>query len=166
MGNRWLKSLRALRSGCRNGSLSERGFTILEVTVAMFIGTLLIGMMVMVFAMASDKTGYITGDSELVRFEQLIGTWIETDFRENRVMELDKTRFAEGRIKFTLEDDVGNESTVVYENRRNGYYRVKDTKALFLSSQRIERVTMVGNVLELSYYLKNATKTIRIKLVK
>lgn len=163
---KWASWLRTKKRASREGSLSERGFTLLEVTVSMFVGTLLLSLMVTVFVMASQKTGYIAGDSELVRFEQLIGTWFDSDFRENRVMELDKTRFDEGRIQFKLEDGEGKESTVVYENRQNGYYRVKDAKAVFLSSQRIERVALVGNVLELTYYLENVNKTIRIKLVK
>lgn len=145
---------------------SERGFTIVEVSVSLLVCSIIFSMLMGIFVIASDKTVYLDGDSQVLRFEKSLSTWVSVDYRENRVVSMDSSRFSEGRLTFIIEEDDGKRKEITYANRKNGYYRLEGTKPLKLSSRFIRRINLEKNILEFTYDLNESTKTLRVKLVK
>lgn len=151
-----------------NNKIDEKGFTILEVFIALFVSSMIIFIMVGLYSLSAGKTTYIAKDSNILRFESNISDWIEKDFRKNRIQDI----IVDSVNNDVLTFDLGNNESIVYEDRKNGFYRVEKLKtgdkSLLLTEEDILEMKLSDNkkVLTLRYGSVEFDKTITILMNK
>jgi hypothetical protein len=151
-----------------NRELGNKGFSLIEVFIALFLSSLIIGIMIGIYSLSVGKTSYINKDSNILRFESNISDWIEKDFRTNRVLDVS----VDSANLDVLTLDLGNNESIKYEDRANGFYRVENIdsgqKSVLITEEDINEIIVSDNkkVITIEYGSIEFNKEITILLNK
>lgn len=144
----------------------QRGFTLAESVMALFFSTLFIVVILLVVYVGFSKVGVLEADGEALRFEQNIVRFIESDFREHRVVDIREGDTADVKLRMDLFNEDGEEVSVRYENRDRGFYRVYGDKSFLISKHYVNDIIIGETVLTVEYSIDGYEKTIVMNLVK
>lgn len=144
----------------------QRGFTLAESVLALLFSTLFIVVILLVVYVGFSKVGVLEADGEALRFEQNIVRFIESDFREHRVVEMSEGDTADVKLRMQLFNEDGDEVSVRYENRDRGFYRVYGDKSFLISKHYVNNILINDRTLTIEYSIDGYEKTIVLNLVK
>lgn len=144
----------------------QRGFTLAESVLALFFSTLFIVVILLVVYVGFSKVGVLEADGEALRFEQNIVRFIESDFREHRVVDIREGDTADVKLRMDLFNEDGEEVSVRYENRDRGFYRVYGDKSFLISKHYVNDIIIGETALTVAYSIDGYEKTIVMNLVK
>lgn len=144
----------------------QRGFTLAESVLALFFSTLFIVVILLVVYVGFSKVGVLEADGEALRFEQNIVRFIESDFREHRVVDIREGDTADVKLRMDLFNEDGEEVSVRYENRDRGFYRVYGDKSFLISKHYVNDIIIGETALTVEYSIDGYEKTIVMNLVK
>lgn len=150
----------------RRFKYKQRGFTLAESVLALFFSTLFIVVILLIVYVGFSKVGVLEADGEALRFEQNIVRFIESDFREHRVVDIREGDTADVKLRMDLFNEDGEEVSVRYENRDRGFYRVYEDKSFLISKHYVNDIIIGERALTVAYSIDGYEKTIVMNLVK
>lgn len=150
-----------------NGMLkNQRGFTLGESLMALLFSTSFLIVILLVVTVGFSKVGVLEADGHVIRFEQNIVRFLESDYREHRVVEIREGDTADVKLYLSVVDGGGNPIDIRYENRDNGFYRVYGNKSYLVSSHYVNEIQVEGKKLTVGYSIGEYDKSIVLNLVK
>ena len=144
----------------------QRGFTLAESLMALFFSTLFIVVILLIVYVGFSKVGVLEADGEVLRFEQNLVRFVESDFREHRVIDIREGDTADVKLYMDLVDSNGENKSVRYENRGQGFYRVDGDKSFLISKHFVNKITVSDRTLTVEYSVDGYDKTVVMSLVK